>query len=94
MNPQKILQPRKGYAESALVFWDKNGSPHLDQTIGPIGSEQKQKKKKEKRKKEFPCLENFAVPTDYRVKIKENETTHKYLDLPGDKKKTKQTAEW
>ena len=43
-------------------------------------------------KKERICrIEDFAVPADHRVKIKENEKRNKYLDLAERKKKVMET---
>ena len=45
-----------------------------------IDKKKKKKKKKEKKKRTWR-IEDFAVPTDPRVKIKENQKSDKYLDL-------------
>ena len=45
----------------------------------PINNHKKKKKKKRK-KKEFVKIEDFAVPTDHRAKLKESEKKDKYLE--------------
>ena len=61
-----------------MGFWYTNRSPNLSQTTRPYNNLQKKKKKKKKR----TCkIVDFAVPTDHRVKLKENEMKDKYLDL-------------
>ena len=49
----------------------------------------KKKKKKEKKKeKKGTCkIVDFAVPADYRIKLKESEKKDKYLDLARELKK-------
>ena len=44
-------------------FWDRNGKPHLDQTIRPCNNQQK--------KKTFRIV-GFAVPANNRIKLKES----------------------
>ena len=44
-------------------------------------------KKKKRRKKKTYRIVDFAVPVDYRVKLKESEKKNKYLDLARELKK-------
>ena len=59
-------------AQTPLEFWDTNGSFNLGQTTRPSDSQQKPEN-----------LSNveFAAPADHRVKLKEREQKHKYVDL-------------
>ena len=52
-----------------------NGSPNLGQKTRPYNNQQKKKKKK------ICKIVDFAVPVDYRIKLKEYEKRDKYLDL-------------
>ena len=56
-----------------------NGSPHLGQKNRPYNNQQK--------KKRICKIVDFAVPADQRVKLKENETKEKYLNLAKELKK-------
>ena len=51
------------------------------------------KKKKKKEKRTCPIVD-FAVPADYRVKLKEGEKRDKYLDLDRELKKNYGTWKW
>ena len=55
-----------------------HGSPNLDQKTTPNNNQQKKKEKKEKRTGK---IVDFAVPADYRIKLKECEKKDKYPDL-------------
>ena len=69
-----------------MGFWDANRSPNLGQTTRPCDSQKKKKKKKEKKR---TCrIVNFAVPANYRVKLKESEKRYKYVDLARELKNT------
>ena len=54
-----------------MGFWHSHGSPNLGQ----------------KKKKRTCKIVNFAVPADYRIKLKECEKRDKYLDLAREFKK-------
>ena len=55
--------PRKWDAQNSLGFWDTNGSPNLSQTTRFTDSQQKTR----------TCrIEDFAVPVDHLVKLKES----------------------
>ena len=41
----------------------------------------KKRKRKRKRKKRTSRIDDFAVPADHRVKLKESEKRDKYLEL-------------
>ena len=71
--------PRIRDAQNSLGFWDINGSTNLHQTTRL--SDSQQKKKKKKKKKRTCQIVNFAVPSRHRLKLNENETRNKYLDL-------------
>ena len=45
-------------------------------------------KKKKKKKKKICKIDDFAVPVDHRIKLKECEKRDKYLHLAGELKKT------
>ena len=77
---QLMICPGKWDAQSSLRFLDTNRSPNLGQKIR-LSASQKEKKMKTCR------IEDFAVPADYRVKLKESETRDKYLDLARGLKK-------
>ena len=47
-----------------------------------------------KKKKRTYRIVDFAVPTDYKVKIKENEKRDKYLELVRELKKKKSKGTW
>ena len=48
------IRPGEWEAQTSLVFWDTNRSPHLGQTTRPCHIQQKKKKKK-KKKRERTC---------------------------------------
>ena len=82
---QPRIRSRKWDAQSSRGFWDTNGSPNLGQMTRLSDRQQKKKKKKKKKK---PCqIEDFVVPADPRVKLKESEKRDKYLDLAWELKK-------
>ena len=56
-----------------------NGSPNLGQKTRPYNNQQKKKK--------ICKFIDFAVPADYRIKLKECEKSDKYLDLARELKK-------
>ena len=72
----KRSKPGKG------IPWHKNGSPNLGQKTRPYNNKQKQKKKRKSEK-----INDFAVPADHRIKLKECEKKYKYLDLARELKK-------
>ena len=75
-NPESVLENKM--QKTHLEFKNRNGSPNLDQTTGPNNNQQKRR----------TCrIVDFAIPADYRVNLKENEKTDKYLDLARELKK-------
>ena len=66
-------------AENSQGFWHKNSSTNLSQTTWPCDNQQK--------KKRICWREDFAVPAEHRVKIKESEKKDKYLLLSKELKK-------
>ena len=66
-----------------MEFWHKNGSPNHGQTIRPSNKQQQKIK-----------IKNFVVPTEHRIKLKENENTDKYLDFAKELKKNCGTWKW
>ena len=65
-----------------LGFWYTNRSPNLGQKTRSYSNKQQKKKKKKIWK-----TVDFAVPADYRIKLKEREKRDKYLDLARELKK-------
>ena len=75
-NPESV---RKEWdAQISLGFWDTIGSPNLGQTTKLSDSQQK--------REPDDFVVDFAVPADYRVKLK-GEKRDKYLDLARELKK-------
>ena len=64
------------------LLWD------VDIQTDHLMSSTKKKKKKKKEKKRTCKIVDFAVPADYRIKLKESEKKDKYLDLARELKKT------
>ena len=62
-----------------LGFWPTNGSPNPCQTNRPYNNQQKKRTCK---------IEDFCIPADHRLKLKENLKKDKYLDLARELKKT------
>ena len=56
-----------------MELWHTDGSPTLEQKNRPYNNQQQ--------KKRICKIVDFTVPTDYRIKLKENEKKDKYLDL-------------
>ena len=62
-----------------MGFWHTNGSPNLGQKNRPYSNPHTKKR---------TCkIEDFAVPADHRIKLKESEKKDKYLDLVKELKK-------
>ena len=71
---QPRICPSEKDTQTPLRFRDTNGSPNLSQTTRSYNNQQQQKKR--------TCtIVDFAVPADRRVKLKECEKRHKYLDF-------------
>ena len=58
-----------------MGLWHTHGSPNLGQKTRPDNNYKKKKN------------ENFAVPADHRIKLKECKKKDKYLDLARELKK-------
>ena len=61
-----------------MGHWHTNGSPNLGQMTRPYNNQQKKRTCK---------IVDFAVPADYRIKLKESEKKNKYFDLARELKK-------
>ena len=61
-----------------MGIWHTDGSPNLGQKTRPNNYQQK---------KRICKIVDFAVPADYRIKLKEFEKKGKYLDLARELKK-------
>ena len=59
--------------DTPMGLWHTHGSPNLDQKTRPYNNQLK--------KKRICKILNFAVPADYKIKLKEWEKKDKYLDL-------------
>ena len=70
---QPRILPGEVDTQSSLGFWDTNGSFNLAQTTGPNDSPQ--------HKKRTCWIVDFAVPTCYRVKLKDSKNRDNYLNL-------------
>ena len=68
-----------------MGLWHTNRSPNLSQKTRPNNNQQK-KKKKEKKKRNCKIVD-FAVPADFRIKLKECERKDKYLNLARELKR-------
>ena len=53
-----------------MGLWDTNGSPNFGQKTRPYNNQQKKKKRTGK-------IVDFAVPADYKIKLKESEQKDK-----------------
>ena len=73
-NPEFVLD-----TQNSQGFLDTNGSSNLSQTVRPCDSQEK---------KGTCRIVDFAVPADYRIKMKESGKRNKYLDLARELKKT------
>ena len=71
--------PRKWSTETSVGLWYTNGSPNLGPKTRSYNNQQKKKICK---------IVDFAVPADYRIKLKECEKRDKYLELARELKKT------
>ena len=69
---QPSIYPGKCDKQTPLGFCHTNGSPNLGQTTRPYNNQQKKRSWR---------IVDFAVPTDYWVKLKEREKKDKYQDL-------------
>ena len=81
-NPAHVLENN-----SHKLLWDFD--IHIDLWISARRPDliiiNKKKKKEKKKKKKRNCkIVDFAVPADYRIKLKESEKKDKYLDLARD----------
>ena len=74
--PESVLEYE---THKHLCFWDTNKSPNFGQTTRPYNNQ---------RKKRNCRIVDFAVPTDSREKLKENEKKDKYLELTRELEKT------
>ena len=74
-NTEPVLENKR--QKSPLGFLETNGSPNFSQTTEPYYN----------KKKRSYCVIDFAVPTGRRVKLKESEKKHFYLDLARGLKK-------
>ena len=74
--------PRKWHSQTPVGLWYTNGSPNLSPKTRSYNNQQKKKKKK------ICKIDDFAVPADHRIKLKECEKRDKYLDLARELKKT------
>ena len=72
--------PGEWDAQNPLGFWDTNGSANLGQMAKPYNNQQK--------KNRTWRIVYFAVPADYRLKLKEIQMSDKYVDIAGELKKT------
>ena len=64
-----------------MGLWHTHGSSNLGQKTRPNNNQQKKKKKR-------TCkVVDFAVPADYRIKLKQYEKKNKYLDFARELKK-------
>ena len=61
-----------------MGLWHTHGSPNLGQKTRPNNNQQKKRTCK---------IVDFAVPADYRIKLKECEKKDKYFDLARELKK-------
>ena len=69
---QPIISPGQWDTQTAMGFWDTNGSLNLGQTTKPYNNQLK--------KRTYRIL-NSTVPADHRVKLKESWKKNKYLEL-------------
>ena len=76
-NPASVLE---NDAQTPMGLWHTDGSPNLGQKTRPNNYQQQ--------KKRIWKIVDFAVPVDYRIKLKEFEKKDKYLDLASELKKT------
>ena len=75
---QLSICPRKWHIQTLMGLWHTHGSPNLSQKTRPNNNQQK---------KENLRIVDFAVPADYRTKLKDWEKKDKYLDLARELKK-------
>ena len=78
---QPSIYPRKWHINSYGV-WHTNRSSNLGQKTKPYYNQRKKTKKNRTYK-----IEEFAIPADHRMKLKECENKDKYLDLARELKK-------
>ena len=83
---QTRIRPTQWDAQSSLGFWDTNGSSNLGQTTKPWDSQLQKKERKEK-KRRTSWRVDFAVPADYKVKLKESKKIDKFQDVTKELKK-------
>ena len=68
------VHPEEWDAQTSLGFCDTNESPNFGQMTTPSNSQQQQKKS--------TCwIVHFAIPADYRLKLKESKKRNKYMEL-------------
>ena len=82
---QPRICAREWDAQTPLGFRETNRPPNLCQTTRFYNNQQK--KKKRKKKKRTCRIVDFAVPANYRVKLKEWEKRDKFHDLARELKK-------
>ena len=75
---QPSICPGEWHTETPLGLWHTNGSPNLGQKTRPCNNQQKKK---------LPKLWTLLSQADHRIKLKESEKKHKYLDLVRELKK-------
>ena len=75
---QKLMWNFNRNAQNSFGFWVTNGWSKFSQITRPNDIQQKT----------ITCRsEDFVIPADYRIKIKENEKWDKFLDLARELKK-------
>ena len=80
------IRPEEWDAQNSRWCWDTNRSPNTGQKSKPNNNKQTKKKKK-KRNTRICRIVDFAVPADYRVKVKDSENRDKYINLAKELKK-------
>ena len=74
---QAGIRPGERDTQNSLRFWDTNWLPDLGQTTRPKNIERRIERR----------IEDFAVPADHTLKLKEGEKRDKYLDFARELKK-------
>ena len=75
---QPSICPWKWHTWTLMWLWHTLGSPNLGQKTRPNNNQQK---------KRICKIVDFAIPADYRIKLKECKKKDKYLDLARELKK-------
>ena len=82
VDAQPSTCPVEWHTYIPMGLWHTNGSPNLDQKTRSYNNRPKKKQKKN-------CnIDDFIVPAEHRIKLKELEKRDKYLDLCWVLKKT------